>query len=79
MRLECTKAVSRLRVLERGKDVVEAHVVAFEEEMSSRAKKDDKLLASLEGRVLYGFTPEPAPIVARQTFLVVPPEMFRVG
>lgn len=47
--------------------------------MSSRAKKEDKLLVSLEGRVLYGFTPEPAPIVARQTFLVVPPKKFRVG
>jgi hypothetical protein len=47
--------------------------------MSSRAKKEDKLLVSLEGRVLYGFTLEPAPIVARQTFLVVPPKKFRVG
>lgn len=32
VRLECTKAVSRLRILERGKEVVEARVMALEEE-----------------------------------------------
>lgn len=68
VRLECTKVVSRLHVLEQGKEVPEARVVALEEEMSGPVKKEEKLLASLEGRVLYGFTLEPSPHRGKANF-----------
>jgi hypothetical protein len=47
--LECTKAVSLLRILEQGKEVAEAQVVVLEEEMSGRAKKEEKLLSCVLG------------------------------
>lgn len=51
-RLESAKANSRPHMLERGKAVAEARVTALEEELNDRTKKEEKLLASLQGNLL---------------------------
>jgi hypothetical protein len=45
--LESANTNSHLRILGRGKAVAEARVVALEEELNGRTKKDEKLLATL--------------------------------
>lgn len=74
MFLECTKVVSRIHILERGKEVAEAQVVSFDELMSGWMKKEEKLLASLKGRVLYGFTSSLGPVLLlpRPSVFIVP-------
>lgn len=46
-RLENVKKDSCLCILEQGKEVTKARVMALEEEMGCRTKKEEKLLASL--------------------------------
>lgn len=50
--LESAKVNSHLRILERGKAIAEARVMTLEEELNGRTKKEEKLLASLQGNLL---------------------------
>lgn len=47
--LESAKAISHLCILERGKEVAVSRVTVLEEKLCGRTKKEEKLLASLQG------------------------------
>jgi hypothetical protein len=48
-RLKNVKRDSFLHIIERGKEVAEAHVMTLEEELGGRTKKEEKPMASLQG------------------------------
>lgn len=52
-RVQSMKASSHLRILERGKEVVEAQVAVLEEELGSQTKKEEKFLPYMQDNTFY--------------------------